>query len=245
METAGWIIKFLVFVLGIQYLIGPIIVWCTQKLPEKYVFRLVDSKKFLSERTPTFIALHEEIQDKEFEYIDSSELNMSNTSVCFSIYNHFDKKIVCTLVTARSDSINTTYIEFTQLYKNGSVLNVSNSSIINIYPTSEMRLSFRFPQVNDFDKLLTYAEKLINSNKQNEQRITFEKGKEFETVESYLNIELNELIERGWVQSKVVTGNRRLTIKGALLMTWKSVWPVKQILNRSDIAYSKRAIENA
>jgi len=45
--------------------------------------------------------------------------------------------------------------------------------------------------------------------------------------------------------SKVVTGNRRLTIKGALLMTWKSVWPVKQILNRSDIAYSKRAIENA
>jgi len=245
MEIAGWIIKAFVLILGIQYLFGPIVVWWIQRLPDKYRFELIDSKKFLSERIPTFIALHEEIQDGEFEYIGASELTMGNTSMHFSIYNNFDKKIVCTLVTACSIPVNTTHIEFTQIYENGSVLNVSNSSIINVFPRSDMRLSFRFPQISHFDQLLTYAEKLIDSNKQNEHRITFLKGKEFEAVESYLNRELNELIERGWVQSKVVAGNRRLTIKGALLMTWKLVWPIKQISNRSDIAYSMRAISDA
>ena len=145
METVGWIIKAFIFILGVQYLLGPVIVWWIQKLPDKYRFELIDSKKFLSERIPTFIALHEEIQDREFEYIGSSELIMGNTSMYFSIYNNFDKKIACTLVTACSVPINTTHIEFTQIYENGSVLNVSNSSIINVFPKSDMRLSFRFP----------------------------------------------------------------------------------------------------
>ncbi len=244
MDIVEWLLIGIVIFFGIQYVLGPVIVLWSQKMPEKYSFRLLESQQFLSERTPTFIELHEEIQGGDFEYIGSSELILSNTSMYFSIYNNFDKKIACTLVTAQSAPVNTTYIEFTQMYKNGSTLNVSNAPIINVYPKSEYRLSFRFPLVNDFDQLFTLAEKLINSNKQNDEKTTFTRGKEFEAVESYLNRELSELIERGWVQSKTVAGNRRLTIKGASLMTWKMLWPIKQILNRIDISYSNRAIEN-
>lgn len=243
MEIAEWIVKGFLILLGIQFFFGPIIVWWGQRMPEHYRFKLIESQKFLSERTPTFIELHKEIQDRKFEYIGSSELIMSNSSMYFSIYNNFDKKIACTLVTAHSTPINITHIEFTQMYKNGSVLNVGNASIINVYPKSESRLSFRFPQVNDFDQLLALAEKLIQSNKQNEQKITFTRGDEFDEVESYLNRELSELIENGWVQSEVVAGNRRLTLKGALLMTWKMLWPIKKILSNIDISYSKRAID--
>lgn len=244
MEIVEWVILGIVIFLGIQYLLGPIIVLWSQKIPEKYSFKLLESQTFLAERTPTFIELHEKIQDRDFDYIGSSELIMSNSSMYFSIYNNFDKKIACTLVTAQSVPVNTTFIEFTQMYKNGFVLNVSNAPVINVYPKSESRLSFRFPMVNDFEKLLTLAEKLINSNKKNDEKITFTRGNEFKAVESYLNRELSELIERGWVQSKAIAGNRRLTIKGALLMTWKMLWPIKQIINKIDISHSKRAIES-
>ena len=150
----------------------------------------------------------------------------------FSIYNNVDKKIACSLITAHGGPVNTTHIEFTQMYKNGSVLNVSNASMINVYPKSDSRLSYRFPQINDFDQLLALAEQLIHSSKQTEEKITFTRGCEFQAIESCLNRELNELIEEGWVQSNVVTGNRRLSVKGALLMTWKMLWPVRQVLNK-------------
>lgn len=244
MEIVEWIIIGMAIFFGIQYLFAPIIVFWSQKLPENYSFNLLESEKFLSERTPVFIELHKEIQDSGFEYIGSSELIMSNASMYFSIYNNFSKKIACTLVTAQSVPVKSTYIEFTQMYKNGSVLNVSNAPIINVYPKSEYRLSFRFPMVNDFGQLLELAEKLINSNKQSEEKITFIRGDEFKTVESYLNRELSELIERDWVQSIITAGHRRLTVKGALLMTWKMLWPIKQILNKIDISRSHRAIEN-
>jgi hypothetical protein len=93
--------------------------------------------------------------------------------------------------------------------------------------------------------LLALAEKLILGNKKNEQKITFTRGSEFEAVETYLNRELNELVKKGWVQSRTGAGGRHLTVKGALLMTWKLVWPIKQILNKSDIAFSERATLNA
>ena len=245
MEIAVWIIEALVIFLAAQYVLGPVLVWWKQRLPEKYRFKLLDSEKFLSARTAVFIALHEEIQAGNFEYIGSSELMMSDVSMYFSIYNNFDKKIACTLVTAHSIPEDTSYIEFTQMYENGSVLNVSNASIINVYPKSEMRLAFRFPEVNDFHRLLELAEKLIRTNRKNEQKITFTRGNEFAAVEAYLDRELNKLVDRGWVQSGIVAGGRRLTVKGALLMTWKMVWPARQILNKSDIAFSERAAQNA
>ena len=147
------------------------------------------------------------------------------------------------MVTAQGTSVNSTHIEFTQMYKNGTVLNVSNASMINVYPKSRMRLSFRLPSVKNVAQLLSLANKLIDANKQDEEKITFARGREFETVEDYLNRELNQLVKAGWVQSTVVEGNRRLTIKGALLMTWKMLWPVKQIINRIDISESSRAID--
>ena len=245
MEIAEWLFNGVLIFLGIQFLLGPVIVWRSQKMPEYYRFNIIESQKFLSERSPTFIALHKTIQGSGFEYTGSSELLMSNLSMYFSLYNHFDKKIACTLVTAHSKPVNTTHIEFTQMYEDGSVLNVSNASVINVYPRSVSRLSFRFPRVNEFGQLLALAERLIRNHKQGERRITFKRGQEFEALESYLNRELKELIARGWVRSDVVAGQRRLTIKGATLMTWKMLWPVRQILSNIDISRSRRAAGNA
>ena len=129
-ETGKWIIEVLVILVCGQYVVGPVLVWWNQRFPERYRFNLLDSEKFLSERKPVFTRLHEEIQAENFEYIGSSELMMSNVSVYFSIYNNFDKKIACTLVTAHSIPEDTTYIEFTQMYEKGSVLN----GFVNLNP---------------------------------------------------------------------------------------------------------------
>lgn len=147
-------------------------------------------------------------------------------------------------ITANSPIINTTYIEFTQGYENGSVLNVSNSSVAGVYPDSPGRLGFRFPDINDAQALLAIILKLRGRHKVGDKQMALPKGQEFAIMESYLNAELDELAQRGWVGKDDGKGERRLTVKGAVMMTWKLGWPVKQILNKRDLARSERALNS-
>ncbi len=245
METITWIINVLLIILSIQYVIGPILVWRSQKFPSKYIFNLLDNESFLSERSPTFMQLHNQIISEGFEYIGSSELIQVNSSMYFSIYNNNELKLACTLSSAHSSAINTTQIEFTQMYCNGSVLNVNNAPLFNIYPRTDKKLCFRFPEINEFSQLLKIASKLIKSKKLDEERTTFERGEEFATIENHLNDEVKYLVKKGWVSDQVNNKQRKLTIIGAILMTWKLCWPIKQILSRLDTAYSTKALENA
>lgn len=230
--------------LFIQYVIGPILVWTSQKFPSEYRFNLLDNERFLSERSPVFMQLHNKIISNRFEYIGSSELVQDNSSLYFSIYNNYELKLACTLSSAESLAINTTQIEFTQMYSNGSVLNVNNTPLFDIYPPTDRKLSFRFPDINNFNQLLKIALKLIKCEKRGEERTTLERGKEFATIEDHLNNELRYLIKKGWVSDKVKNKQRKPSITGAILITWKLCWPIKQILNHLDTTRSKEALEN-
>jgi len=245
MESFKWIIDVVIIYFCFQYTVGPILVWWSHKMPDKYKLNLLDTDNFLSKRSQIFLELHSQIQDNNFIYIGSSELIMGKSSLYFSLYNNDDKQLACTLVTASASPIHTTHIEFTKTYEDGSVLDVSNALMSGVYPESKMKLQFRFPHINDFNKLLKVTEKLVSCYKNNAVQSTLSKNNEFSEVEGFLNMELIELIENGWVKQTNSDGFRRLTIKGALLMTWKMIWPIKQILNYKDVYTSKQALKNA
>ena len=240
-----WIVGILLIVISIQYIVGPILVFKSQIFPSKYKFNILDPEDFLAERSQTFLELHELIINNGFEYIGSSELIQSHSSMYFSIYNNFELKLACTLSTAHSQPTNSTQIEFTQMYSNGSVINVNNAPLFNIYPATNKKVCFRFPDTNDFETLLNMANRIIKSNKKHEERITFEKGQEISSIEGHLNTELGYLIEKGWVADKVENNERKLTLLGSILMTWQLCWPIKQILNAADVSASKKALNNA
>lgn len=245
MDVLVWIIYFLLIVVAVQYVVGPILVLKSQRYPVEYSFRLFNSDEFLNERTETFMKIHKELLGEGFEYLGSSELISSHSSMYFSIYNNFDLKLACTLSTAHSQPTNSTQIEFTQMYSDGSVLNVNDNPIIDIYPRNEKKLSFRFPRINSVNDLLNVSRKLINAYKVTDEKITFERGEEFSIIETHLNNELQSLISRGWVSKYVNKNERMLTLKGAILMTWKLCWPVKNILENKEVSFSARALNNA
>lgn len=65
------------------------------------------------------------------------------------------------------------------------------------------------------------------------------------TIEAHLTEEMNLLISKGWASTKVINNVRKLTIKGAIFMTWKLCWPVKLWFNNRDVSQSKKALRNA
>ena len=238
----GVIIVFALF--SLQYLAGPILVYKSSVFPKEYKFNILDTESFLSERSETFLELHNQLRSLGFEHSGSSEFFLSHVSMYFSIYSNQKLKIACILSSAKSELINSTQIEFTQLYPDGSVLNVNNNNIHETYPANNLKMSFRFPEINDIEQLLKISQKLGPKFKDYEQRIPLTKNREFDDVESFLNKELKLLIDNGWVSSRTTNDYRKLTIKGALLLTWKNCWPVNKILNNREINFSQHANEN-
>jgi hypothetical protein len=59
---------------------------------------------------------------------------MSDSSMYFSIYDATDSTLCCALSSAYSQPSNTTQIEFTQLFEDGSIINVNNNPLFDIYP---------------------------------------------------------------------------------------------------------------
>jgi hypothetical protein len=244
MDFLEWIVKIGLALLGIQYALGPILVWWSQKMPEAYRFNKLDSSKFLSERSDTFLNLHKEILSRGFEYVGSSEMKASNSSMYFSIYYNIETKLCCTLSSAHSKPSNTTQMEFTQLFADGSLININNNPLFHVYPEWDKKKCYRFPNINSFTELLDVSRKLINSYGSAE-KTGFTPGEEFSVIESHLTDELLRLVSLGWVSKKVFNGERRLTVKGAILLTWQLCWPIKKVMSNKDEKLSNRALQNA
>jgi hypothetical protein len=242
MEWLEWILKIALLLIGMQYVAGPVVVWWTQKLPERYKFVRLDSEEFLTQRSNTFLRLHRELVAGSFGYIGSSELKMSLATMYFSIYYNPQTKLCCTLSSAHSKPASTTQIEFTQLFDDGSVVNVSNNPLFDIYPAWDRKIVYRFPNTNDFGELLSAANKLIEKETKS-VKVGLKQGSEFETIENYLTQEMMRLISMGLVSGKAVGGERHLTLKGAIIFTWKLCWPVKSILSSLDEKRSIRALQ--
>lgn len=241
MEYINWVFVPLCIFLGYQYLLGPILVYFNQKIPVQYKFDILDSESFLNERGIIFKDLHNKIISHSFRYIGSSALRMSHSAVYFSVYYSEERKLTCILMTAHAtNSTPFTQIEFTQMYTDGTFFGVSNNGIFGAYPKWELKDGYRFPHINDFDALLAVTEKLINRYKSKCTAKPMVNGKEFATIEDHLNDELKHLIDTGWVSPNSDGHEHRLTLKGALLMTWKMCWPIKSLINNSDI---KRSID--
>lgn len=246
MEYINWLIYPLLIFFSVQYLLGPIMVYINQKLPIKYRFKILDRETFLKERGSMFGALHEQILGSGFRYVGSSELNMSHSALYFSIYYSEDLRLTCTLMTAHAaHNAPFTQIEFTQIYEDGTLFGVNNNGIFGAYPKWSIKDGYRFPSVNDFNRLLSITHKLISRYKRDCFPIALEPGSEFQTIENHLNDEVQHLIEIGWVSPKQHGESYHLSIKGAVLMTWKMCWPIKVFINKADVKRSEAALRNA
>ena len=163
MDIMDWALKLLIGFLLFQYLIGPVLIWLVQKMPSEYKFRPTEHENFIEQRSQTFVDLHNQITSSSFRYVGSFDLEDSHSQVYFSIYYNDKLKLCCTLSSAYSQPSNTTQIEFTQLFSDGTLVNINNNPLFNVYPDWEVKTCYRFPNINSFQSLLYIAQKLVSS----------------------------------------------------------------------------------
>jgi len=240
-----WLLVPLALFMCLQYGLGPIMVYRNQRMPDRYSFSLLEGEGFLSDRGLAFSSLHYQVQQQGFRYAGSSELKLSHSVIYFSVYYSERRKLCCSLMAAHATHCEPlTSVEFTQMYSDGTLLNVNNTAVFGVYPEWEKKVAYRFPHVSDLVELLDVAERIIKTRNSKAEPVAMVDGKEFEAVESHLNEELDRLIKLGWVSSRLFGGERRLTMKGAVLMTWKMCWPIKFILNQRDVRRSMKVLKN-
>jgi len=238
------LIGLLIFI-AILYIAGPIFIYCVQKLPARVSFEAVDEASFLNDRSEKFNALDHELKALGFEYIGSSTLLDTNNKTYFSLYANAKHNTTGMLVSMSSTVDNFTYVEFGQLYADGTMLDVSNAPVVPVYPKMDLKIAARFPKISDAKELYRTFLKLKSSLNNSSPAIAYKREDGFKKVEAFIAKESDELVDLGYCKPPVDSeGKRSLTFKGACVFTWKNTFPGKGIYDRLDQAYSRKLLVN-
>ncbi len=239
------LIGLLVFIAAL-YIAAPLWIYRVQKLPARVSFDAVDEAGFLSDQSDKFKVLDNELKEIGFEYVGSSTLLDDHNKTCFSLYFNKKKKASGMLVSMRSAADSFTYVGFSQLYSDGTTLDVSNSPAIPVYPQMDIKISARFPKVHDVESLYSIFIKLKSSLKNGSSSIAHKREDGFNKVEVFVAKESDELVSLGYCREPIDSdGKRGLTLKGAFIFTWKNIFPGKGICDKLDQAYSQKLLINS
>lgn len=144
-------------------------------------------------------------------------------------------------------SMKTSYVEILARYKDDEleVLHTNNVQMLGSFPTSRGSRAYRFPHVEDLARLFELHQKLLDRDRPSGRkyiRLDAEFGGDCVTYlqtaafrESY-----DKQIETGYLKYHAEDHTYRPTIMGAHLMTWRELWPIKQVLWEGTKAQAKR-----
>jgi len=225
------LLTLLVIPLALVNLIGPLLVLRTQKIPARVRFSSVDNTRFMAERDARFKQLDQEVRELDFDHLGSSALQNNQTTSYFSLYAHPREQAAAMLVTMASGSKKVTYAEFAQLYADGTLLDVNNAPVLPSYPRMDCKRGVRLPAVNELKVLLNTLQALRGLLPNSAPAIPYPSDQGFKPIEDFIARESDELARLGYCHAEIDdNGRRALTLKGALLLTWKNAIPGKLIL---------------
>lgn len=227
-------------------LLGPLLIMKTQRLPARVRFKEHDEQEFLSTRDEEFNSLDRSIRGLGFEYIGSSFMEDSHTQTNFSLYSN-EKELTCaTVVSMVSNVKSITYVEFSQAFADGSMLDISNADQVNPYPKTSIKEAVRYPEIKDPEELLKVFQRVKRLLKNSSSPVPYDKETGFKMVEEFMAMESDDLVKKGYCKDEIdKEGKRPLTLKGACLITWKSVFPGNKIMNWLNGSYARKLLKNA
>ena len=225
---------------------GPIITKRTQKIPARFKIIKHDEKEFLLGRDKEFHALNSEIRALGFKYIGSSFIENGQVETSFSLYSNEADLSCAMLVSIESPVKLITYVEFTQMYADGFMLDVCNVNQVSAYPKMDIKLMARYPHIQAPKELYAIFRSLRQTHQHASKPIAVDPNKGFQLVAEHLAKEADILVENGYCKPEIdQEGKRSLTWKGACLMTWVGVFPGNRLKNKMEITYAKKLLASA
>lgn len=212
-------------------------------LPARVTFDILDEDEFLSGQSDEFRRLDMQIRSLGFVYMGSSSFSAVGSTASFSIYSLAEADTTAMLTTIKNGQ---TYTEFSREYTDGTRLDVTNGKGPSPFPTMLYQITARYPDVKAPQDLYEIAKQVGSSLNNREKTVPRNKSDCFRALEDAMAKESDQLADLGYCHKKIDRyGERRLTIKGAYLMTWRCVFFGMILQDRIALRFSKRLLEKA
>ena len=129
--------------------------------------------------------------------------------------------------------LKSTHVEYVSRYRDGRVLGTSNCSVLGCFAKIPGFETIHFNRVHDLHQLYRLHTERCRQAAPNSQRINRLDDEFGGDGSRYLSTVMAEEFTRqipvGYLRLNTDGEHYRPTVKGACLMTWKSLWPVKQL----------------
>lgn len=224
-----------VLVLGpvlLSYTLGPFLIWRQQKLQTVFAFEPLAWDSFLAERNAVFQGHAAALEELGFTRVGASTLRDSHSTSWFGLYWSAEYRLAAMIVSIDNPVQALTYLEFSQKYSDGSILNVSNSHMLGAYPDTARKITLLCPALQQAEALLAAQQQIRQSLVSGSYLpVDYPVESGFAEVERLLQQESDSLVQRGLAHEAIdADGKRALTFWGALVMTYRQLPPWRQLL---------------
>lgn len=157
----------------------------------------------------------------------------------FALFRHPEAGLAATASWIASGQKQIKYTEFSQLFSDGSSLNVNNSEVSLTWHLPE-KLFFRLPWQSDHKRLFELHQWIRRQKYPDKIGKHVEPGKELQTVNEFMFHEGQALVKSGAYQNGADPKHLVLTWPGAINAVWANSFPGKQLFAFQELGQSRR-----
>jgi len=217
--------------LAILHLAAPLALRNTFRFSAHCRPRLLAAQDWPGEIAERLQSLMPQLKNLGFEFLgcyDLGELG-AHTDTIVALFCHPSTNDFANLTLSSASRLSDCYVEFSTEFTSGMRLETNNNGILPLTPDPKDTLVFRFPEVKEARALYGLHRQLIEKHAAGAWARPDVKGQEIlrlvRTAENYGP----RHAEMGYMKLVQGSGNYRLTWKGAMLMSWKGLWPASMV----------------
>ena len=231
--------EIVLFVVLLFYVLGPVLVRFTLKQPIAPAFQPVQLEGLPPEAQDFLSDAARRLAPLGFEPAQTCVLLQKDIGTILMLLVHREARdtamatAMYVRITAGQDKLlkllRKTYVEFCTEFSDDSELCTNNSPELGTFPQAPDKQVCQLPHVKDADALHGIHQEMLRRRKTQAAKVIPEPGRELEHLREGWARDLERQAERGYLVRSERQGVYRATWKGALLMTWKLLWPVSAV----------------
>jgi hypothetical protein len=137
-------------------------------------------------------------------------------------------KVMVTALVGETALIQTWYVEFSTRYVTNQCVDTLNSSELSAFQQGPENIRSQAPSVTDVGELYRLHQFKMKTSGITARKMLYEPGHAIAYLKEYaIKKSYDEQVAKGWLRHDVAENCYRPTIKGAYLMTWSLIQPMK------------------
>jgi hypothetical protein len=228
-----------------QILRGTQRVWRLQRFPAAYNLQPVDLATTVDVHKQKAPGVIEAMATKGFVPFAASAITNQYSQVSFVLLRNPDDLSVASVTFASNAKSSFSSIEFTQLFADGSGLDVNSNPMVRMFPSNARKPGYRFPAMAAPELYAAFVKLRASLLQSKSPVLSLDTQDPVTALSRRLDEETVRLVSRGYLHGAVEEGMHRLTVKGALSFTVKLTSPWSEMINLAERAKARHALETA